>query len=59
MALLRWAIIFLVIAGIAALFGFTNLAGDAAGIAKVLFFIFLAVFAVLGLIGVTVIKKIT
>jgi len=59
MALLRWSLIFLVIAGIAALFGFTNLAGDAASIAKVLFFIFLAIFAVIALLGVTVFKKIT
>ncbi|HQU41298.1 MAG: DUF1328 domain-containing protein [Planctomycetia bacterium 21-64-5] len=57
--MLRWSLIFLVIAGIAALFGFTSLAGDAASIAKVLFFIFLAIFAVIGLLGVTMFKKIT
>lgn len=59
MGLLRWSLIFLVIAMIAAVFGFTNIAGDAAGIAKALFFIFLVLFAAIGLLGVTVFKKIT
>ncbi|HEU5115812.1 MAG TPA: DUF1328 domain-containing protein, partial [Isosphaeraceae bacterium] len=36
--MLKWALIFLVIAGIAALFGFTNIAEGAADIAKWLFF---------------------
>ncbi|HVX10853.1 MAG TPA: DUF1328 domain-containing protein [Pirellulales bacterium] len=57
--MLRWSLIFLVIAMIAAVFGFTNIAGDAAGIAKALFFIFLVLFAAIGLLGVTVFKKIT
>ena len=39
--MLRWAFIFLIIAVVAALFGFTNIAVAAAGIAKLLFFIFL------------------
>jgi len=45
--LLRFAFAFLVIALIAALFGFTNIAAAAVGIAKILFFIFLALFVVL------------
>jgi uncharacterized membrane protein YtjA (UPF0391 family) len=39
--MLRWTIIFLVVAIIAAIFGFGGIAASAAGIAKVLFFIFL------------------
>ena len=39
--MLRWVITFFVIAIIAGLLGFTNIAGDLAYIAKVLFFIFL------------------
>ena len=39
--MLRWAVIFLVIALVAAVFGFTGIAVAAAGIAKFLFFIFL------------------
>src|SRR5690242_9813119 len=39
--MLKWAAIFFVIAIIAAIFGFTDIAAGAASIAKVLFFIFL------------------
>jgi uncharacterized membrane protein YtjA (UPF0391 family) len=48
--MLRWTIIFLVIAIIAAIFGFGGIAAGAAGIAKILFFIFLVLF-VLSLIA--------
>lgn len=48
--MLRWSAVFLVIALIAALFGFTGIAAGAASIAKILFFIFLGLF-VLALIG--------
>jgi uncharacterized membrane protein YtjA (UPF0391 family) len=44
--MLNWAIGFLVIAIIAAVFGFGGIAGTAVGIAKVLFFIFLVLFAI-------------
>ena len=42
--MLRWSISFLIIALIAALFGFGGIAAGAAVIAKVLFFIFVALF---------------
>jgi uncharacterized membrane protein YtjA (UPF0391 family) len=45
--MLRWALIFLIIGLIAGLLGFTDIAGVAVGIAKILFFLFLLVFAVL------------
>jgi uncharacterized membrane protein YtjA (UPF0391 family) len=45
--MLRWTLIFLVVALIAALLGFGNLAGDASEIARILFFVFL----VLTLVG--------
>jgi uncharacterized membrane protein YtjA (UPF0391 family) len=45
--MLRWALIFLVISLIAALFGFTGIAVAAAGIAKFLFFLFLVITVVL------------
>lgn len=51
MSLLGWALIFLVVAIIAAAFGFGGIASASAGIAKVLFFIFLVVFVVLLIIG--------
>lgn len=47
MGLLGWALIFLVIAIIAAVFGFTNVAVASAGIAKIIFFIFIVIFLVL------------
>lgn len=52
--MLRWAVIFLIIALIAAAFGFTDVAAASAGIAKILFGIFLVIFLiflVLGLVG--------
>ncbi|NIQ95340.1 MAG: DUF1328 domain-containing protein, partial [Desulfuromonadales bacterium] len=39
--MLRWAVIFLVIALVSALFGFGGIATAAVGIAKILFYIFL------------------
>jgi uncharacterized membrane protein YtjA (UPF0391 family) len=45
-AMLHWALVFLVIAIIAAVFGFGGVYVAAAGIAKVLFFIFLVLFIV-------------
>jgi len=52
--MLRWALIFLVLGLIAAAFGFTGIAGASVGIAKVLFFLFVAIFAVMFILGLTV-----
>lgn len=49
--MLRWAVIFLVIALIAALFGFGGLAGTATGIASTLFWVFIIVTVVLFLVS--------
>jgi uncharacterized membrane protein YtjA (UPF0391 family) len=49
--MLRLALVFLVIALLAALFGFTTVAGTAYGAAKILFFVFLVLFLVSALIG--------
>jgi len=43
-AMLNWTIMFLVVALAAALFGFTGIAVAAAGIAKIIFFLFLVLF---------------
>ena len=54
MSLLGWALIFFVVACVAALFGFTGIAAGAVTIARFLFGLFLLVFLVLlvfGLIG--------
>lgn len=42
--LLNWALIFLVLALIAGVFGFGGLAKDSAGIAKILFFVFIIIY---------------
>ena len=55
--MLRWSVIFFVIAIIAAIFGFGGIAEGAASIAKVLFFIFLALFIIAILFGATLFKK--
>jgi len=49
--MLNWALTFLIIALIAALFGFGFLAAEAAWIAKVLFVVFLVLFLVSMLTG--------
>ena len=51
--MLTWTLIFLVVALVAALLGFGGVASAAAGIARVLFFVFLLLFA-LGLVQVLV-----
>ncbi|HKA08766.1 MAG TPA: DUF1328 domain-containing protein [Gemmataceae bacterium] len=49
--MLRWALVFLVIALIAGLFGFTEIAGPSYFIAKVLFFVFVVLFIISLLMG--------
>ena len=49
--MLQWALVFLVLGLIAALLGFTSVAGASIGIAKILFFVFLAIFAVMLIMG--------
>ena len=44
--MLNWALTFLVIALLAAVFGFTGIAVASAGIAKILFYLFLVLFVV-------------
>jgi uncharacterized membrane protein YtjA (UPF0391 family) len=50
--MLKWAIIFFIVSLVAGFFGFTNVASGARGIAKVLFFIALAIFLVILIFGV-------
>lgn len=49
--MLSWAALFLVIALVALVFGFTGLAGTAVWIAKVLFFVFLILFIIALIFG--------
>lgn len=49
--MLSWALIFFVVAIIAAVFGFGSVASASAGIAQILFFIFLVLFVVSLIMG--------
>lgn len=49
--MLRWAVIFLVIALVAAVLGFGGIAGSAAGIAKIIFFVFLVLLVISVVMG--------
>ena len=51
MTMLGWALTFLVVALVAAVFGFGGIAIASAGIAKLLFFVFVVLFAVALLAG--------
>lgn len=51
--MLKWALIFFVVAIIAAVFGFGGIAAGAASIAKILFFGFLVIAAIMLIAGMT------
>ena len=50
--MLRWALTFFLVAIIAAIFGFTDIAGASASIARTLFYIFLVLLVVSAVIHV-------
>jgi uncharacterized membrane protein YtjA (UPF0391 family) len=55
---LYWALMFLIVGLIAAALGFTNIAGAAIGVAKFLAGLFLVLFLIFLVLGVTAAKKI-
>ena len=55
--MLRWAFIFLAFGLLAGLLGFTSVAGASIAIAKVLFFIFMVIFLVLVIAGLTLARR--
>ena len=55
--MLRWALIFAIIAIVAGLLGFTGIAAGAAVVAKTIFYVFLGLVVVFILLGVTIAKK--
>ena len=59
MTLLRWALVCLVIAIIAGLLGFTNIAGASMDVAKILFWIFLVGVVILFLLGIIAGRAVT
>jgi len=57
--MLRWALIFFVVSLIAGIFGFTGIAAGSAAIAKTLFFLALALFAVFLIGGLFAARSLT
>ena len=57
--MLKWALIFAVIALVAGALGFGGMAGAAAGMAKILFFLFVAGFVIFLALGVMAGRKIS
>lgn len=55
--MLRWAVIFLVVAIIAAVFGFGGIAAAATDIARILFFLFLVLFVLALVFGMRTAPK--
>jgi uncharacterized membrane protein YtjA (UPF0391 family) len=57
--MLKWAVVFLIIAIIAGIFGFTDVEAASAGIAKILFGIFMVLFLGAVFLGLVVGKSLT
>ena len=55
--MIKWALIFLVVGLIAGLLGFTGIAGASFAVAKLLFFVAIAIFVILLVLGITVFKR--
>jgi uncharacterized membrane protein YtjA (UPF0391 family) len=58
MSLLKWALIFFLISIVAAVFGFTGISLASADIARILFYIFLVIFLVLPILGLTIARRV-
>ena len=56
MTILKWALIFLVVSIIAGLLGFTGVSIISADIARFLFYVFVAIFLVLLILGLTIFR---
>jgi uncharacterized membrane protein YtjA (UPF0391 family) len=57
--MLKWALIFLIVGLIAGVLGFTTIAGASIAIAKLLFFVFLALFVIFLVLGMSAARKLT
>jgi len=57
--MLRWAILFLIIGLVAGVLGFGGIAGASFAIAKILFWIFIVIFLVLLIAGLTVARRVS
>ena len=56
--MLRWALIFFIVALVAAAFGFTGIAAAASGVAQLLFYVFVVLFVVALIAGLAAGKRV-
>jgi uncharacterized membrane protein YtjA (UPF0391 family) len=56
MSLLKWALIFFLISVVAGVFGFGGISAASADVARILFYIFVAIFVILLLLGLTIFR---
>jgi uncharacterized membrane protein YtjA (UPF0391 family) len=56
MSILKWALIFFVVSIVAGILGFTDISAASADVARVLFYIFVVIFIVLLLLGMTIFR---
>jgi uncharacterized membrane protein YtjA (UPF0391 family) len=54
--ILKWALVFFIISIVAAIFGFGGISAASADLARILFCIFIAIFVVLLVLGLTVFR---
>jgi uncharacterized membrane protein YtjA (UPF0391 family) len=54
--LLRWALVFFLVSVVAGILGFTDISAASADIARVLFYIFVVIFLVLLILGLTIFR---
>ena len=55
--MLRWAVAFFIVAIVAAIFGFGDIAAAATGVAKILFYVFLILFLISLVSGITLRRR--
>ena len=56
MTLLKWALVFFLISVVAGLFGFTDISVATADVARFLFYVFVVIFLVLLILGLTIFR---
>jgi len=56
--MLRWAVAFFIVAIVAAIFGFGDIAAAATGVAKILFYVFLILFLISLISGITLRRRV-
>jgi uncharacterized membrane protein YtjA (UPF0391 family) len=56
MTILKWALIFFLVSVVAGLFGFTDISAASAEVARFLFYVFVVIFLVLLILGLTIFR---